>query len=269
MNLSNLFSRESKIFDVSSVKFKKPIDEQLTDKLINYIQLSSKHLSKLGLSKIMVGVYDDTNSLAALVLLKQVLKEDVLVVMIIDCGSLDTNNLAAFCNKLSVNSYILDRQAAYQGEISAYSVHHPTDIRCFYKRFINYHLLIQADKMGSAVIDTADKSDRLLGTRPEGFYGHFMPFYSLYKSELFDLASLLGMPEENKSSSTSFQDLPYPDNLLLTFDKIDPVLFLLIDKQLDPEEISKAHNIDLHWLKKLKSRIDKQTFKTTISKLII
>lgn len=236
--------------DLSNVQYKKPIDEQLVNKLIDYLRQFFKHLPKMGLSKIMVGVFE-ANSIIAATLLKQTLNENV-VAMIFDFGTDYTNTLVSTCNKLSLNSYILKRGIAYQEEMAVYgkSPQH-------YKRFMNYHLLIQADQMKAVLIDTIDKSDRLLGTRPEGFYGHFMPFYSLYKSELQGLASYLQVPDNLES----YQGL--------TYDKLDPVLFLLTEKLLSPEDISQQFNIDLLWLKKLKSHIDKQPLKTTISQLII
>ena len=173
--------------------------------------------------------------------------------MIFDFGTSYTNNLTAFCNKLALNTYLLKRGAAYQEEAARYCKNSQ-----HYKRFMNYHLLIAADQTKSALVDTIDKSDRLLGTRPQGFYGHFMPFYSLYKSELFNLASLLQIPI---NTSQTYLNLP--------FEKIDPVLFLLTEKQLRPEDISSQHSIDLHWLKKLKSHVDKQLFQTTASQFII
>lgn len=230
---------------------KKPIDDQLVNKLIDYLQQSFKHASKMGLSKIMVGIFE-TNSIIAASLLKQALNENV-VAMIFDFGTDYTNNLVATCNKLSLNSYILKRGAAYQTEVGSFG-----KTPNHYKRFINYHLLIQADQMKAALVDTIDKSDRLLGTRPQGFYGHFMPFYCLYKSELYELASFLQIPIDR---SLTFQNL--------TYDKLDPILYLLTEKQLSPEEISQQHNIDLHFLKRLKSHIDKQLFQTTVSQFII
>lgn len=251
MNLSNIFNSKHKTFDVSKVKYKKPVDEQLVNKLTDYIQLTAKHLSKMGLSKIMVGIFE-TNSLIAATLLKQTLKDQV-IAMILDFGTEYTNNLIQICNKLALDAYLLKRGAAYQEEVVSFG-----KTPNHYKRFTGYHLLIQADQMKAALIDTIDKSDRLLGARPQGFYGHFMPFYALYKSELFDLASFLQIPVD---TSQTYQDL--------TYDKLDPILYLLTEKQLSPEEISKQHNIDLNWLKRLKSHIDKQLFQTPVSQFII
>lgn len=234
-----------------NLQYKKPIDAQLINKLTNYIKLTAKYLSKTGLSKIMAGIFEP-NSLVAAALLKRVLGENCLG-MIFDFGTGHTDNLIAFCNKLALNSYILKRGAAYQAEVAVYGKN-----PAHYKRFINYHLLIQAEQMKAALVDIADKSDRLLGTRPQGFYGHFMPFYSLYKSEVSDLATLLEISIE--------KDQTYQD---LTYDKIDPLLYLLTEKQLSPEEISEKYNLDLHWLKRLKSHVDKQLFQTTVSQFII
>lgn len=229
----------------------KRIDAQLIDKLTNYIQNSCKDFSK-----IMVGMYGELNSLVAAKVLQQALGEKVLVIVFDFDDAAKTNNLVAFCQQLSLNTYTLKRGAAYRNEIGSYGLHTLIKQGQFFKRFINYHLQIQADNMKTAIVDTIDKSDRLLGTRPEGFYGHFMPFYSLYKTEVYELANFLNIPE---------QFIQKPDDR----EKLDSVLYLLTEKELTPEEISEKFNIDLHWLKKLKSNLDKQPLKTTVSQFII
>lgn len=229
----------------------KRIDAQLVDKLINYLQSSCKDYSK-----IMIGVYGELNSLVAAKILRQALGENVLVIVFDFGDAAKTNNLVAFCQQLNLNTYILKRGAAYRNEIASYGLHTPAKQNHFFKQFINYHLQIQADNMKAALVDTADKSDRLLGDRPESFYGHFMPFYSLYKSEIFELAKFLKLPE---------QFIQKPDN----WEKIDSVLYLLTEKQLIPEEISQQFNIDLHWVKKLKSGINKHYLNSPISQFII
>lgn len=263
MHLPNLFQSKPKTFDVSSVKYKKPINGELVNKLTAYINLTAKYLSKQGLSKVTTGVFD-TNSLIAAKLTRQVLGDQALS-LIIDLGTEYTNSLIEACRQLSLNTYLLKRGTAYQAEINSYHYHKSSDINKFYMRFINYHLLIACDQLTSSLVDTFDKSDRLSKTRPEGFYGHFMPFYALYKSELSELAVFLKIP----SQITNDKAIPYPDNSVLTWEKIDSILFLLTEKQLSPEEIAQQYNIDLHWLKKLKSHVDKQLFQTTVSQFII
>lgn len=268
MNLLNLFKNQPKTFDVSSVNYKKIIDEQLVTKLIYYLQDSYKYLSKHGNHKIMMAVDGEVNCLIAAKLLKQAIGENV-VAMVFDITNPSwTNSTVELCLKLGLETYVLKRGTAYQTEISAYRFHKPSDVKNFYQRFISYHLLIQANHMRAKVVDTADKSDRLLDNRPEGFYGHSMPFYSLYKSELLDLAHFLNIPTQFIYPA-SYQDLPYPNNLVLTWDKIDPILFLLTEKQVTPEEISQQFKIDLPWLKRLKSHVDKQLFQTPVSQFII
>lgn len=221
--------------------FKKPIDQQLVDKLISYFQ----SVCKKG-HKIMVSVDESINSQVAAMLIGKASKEDA-IAMIVDLGSSQINSLSNFCQKLGLKTFILDRQAAYKAEVDAFGKNH------HFKRFIAYHLLIQADLMRAKVLDYLDKSDRLLGVRPEGFYGHFMPFYSLYKSELYELASLLHIPVTRDE----------------TYEKVDPILYLLTEKQLTPEEIAEQHNIDIHWLRSLRLHINKQLFQTITSQFII
>ncbi|MBI2600619.1 hypothetical protein HYW42_01585 [Candidatus Daviesbacteria bacterium] len=255
MDLLNLF------------KYKKPVDEQLVTKLTDYLQHYYQYLSKHGHHKIMVRISGDINSIVAGALLRQASKENI-VAMIFDFGTDETNSLVELCKYSGLETFILKRGAAYQSEISAYQLHTPASLKRFYQRFINYHSAIQAENMKAVIVDTFDKSDRLLGNRPEGFYGHLMPFYSLYKSELYDLAQFLNIPGQF-IPLTNYQGLLYPENIALTWDKIDPILFLLTEKQISPEEISQQFCVDLTWLKKLKTRIDKKSLETTVSQFII
>ncbi len=234
--------------DILSVKYKKPINEQLTDKLTFFLQTCKR-------PKIIAEINGTINSLVSAVLLKKVLGEKA-IAMVFDFDAPGTNDLVDICKMLGLNTYVIKRGCAYQAELAAYRLHKEVDIRNFYKRFVNYHLSIQADIMKASLADIIDKSERLMGARPDGFYGHIMPFYSLYKTEVCDLAKLL--------------KIPYPPATDYDYwAKIDPVLFLLLEKQTPPEEIAREFNIDLAWLKKLKSQIDKQPLKSTVSQSII
>lgn len=174
--------------------YKKPIDEQLTAKLIYFIQSCSKKSSK-----IITEVNGTINSLVSAVLFKKAL-EDKAIAMIFDFDTPKTNTLLNFCKSANLNTYVLKRGSKYQSELSAYRLSKPEYINSFYKRFVNYHLSVQADILKAEVADTIDKSDRLINQRPNGFYGHFMPFYSLYKTEVYDLAKLLNINQPANDS---------------------------------------------------------------------
>lgn len=244
MNLLSLFQNKPNIL---SVKYKKLIDGQLVDKLTYYIQSTCKKSSK-----VIVEINGTINSLAAGAIFKKALEEKA-IAMVLDFDTPKTLELLNICKLLDLNAYLLRRGSAYRSELAAYRLHQK-DIRNFYLRFTNYHLLTAAEHMKATLIDTEDKSDRLASQRPNLFYGSLMPFYSLYKTEVYDLAKFLNLPTES------------PDE---AWKKIDPVLFLLTEKQTSPEEIAQEFNIDLHWLKKLKHRIDKQYLKSSVSQFII
>lgn len=228
--------------------YKKLIDEQLVNKLIYYIQSTSKKSSK-----IIVEINGTINSLVAGALFKKALEER-LIAIIFDFNTPKTAGLIQLSTNLGFNTYILKRGEAYQKELATYRLHTQETIRNFYMRFTNYHLLTAADHMKATLVDTEDKSDRLTNHRPDGFYGSLMPFYSLYKTEMHDLAKLLNIPVENQNEA---------------WEKIDPVLFLLTEKQQTPEEISQEFNLNLAWLKKLKSRAEKQSLESPVSQFII
>ena len=232
-----------------NLSYKKPVDQQLVDKLINYIQSNSKKSTK-----VIIDINGTINSAVAGVLFKKALAEK-LIAIIFDFNTPKTGQLIQLCKSLELDTYLLSRGEAYQNELAAYRLHAEKDICNFYSRFINYHLLTTAEHMKAEVADTEDKSERLTTARPRAFYGSIMPFYSLYKTELYDLAKLLNISTENLN-------VDY-------WQKIDPVLFLLTDSQLSPEEISGQYNLDLEWLKKLKSHIEKQSFKIAVNQFII
>lgn len=264
MNLLNLFTNQPKTFDVSSIKYKKPIDQQLVDKLIDYIQQSFKHLSKQHLHKIMLGTIGGESEFLIAYLLQQALPENI-VVIIFDFGDgQKTNKLIEICRKLALETYILKRGQEYRHEAQSYHLHTKQQLKPFYHRFLNYHLSTQADLMKVGLIGTADKSDRLLGLREGSLNGHLTPFYSLYKSEIYDLAKFLNLPYQ----TSLYHDHLY-QNTPLPWDKIDPILYLLIEKQLKPEEISQAYKIDIHWLRSLRIHVNKHLFQTTVSQFII
>lgn len=246
MNLP--FVQEKPEDKILAVKYKKQIDDQLVDKLIYHIQSVTKKSSK-----IIIEINGTINSLTAAALFKRALGEKVMAI-IFDFNPQKTQELTGICQNLSLNAYILKRAEAYYKELAAYHLHKQEAIRSFYMRFVNYHLLTTADHMKASLVDTSDKSDRLESLRPDNFYGSFMPFYSLYKTEIYDLGKFLKLPTEEINE---------------TWKKIDPILFLLVEKQLTPEQISQQCNIDLHWLKNLKSHIDKQSLKTAVSQFII
>lgn len=225
--------------------YKKLVDNQLTDKLISFF-----HTCK---TKIIVEMNGTINSSTAGILLQKALGEKS-IALIIDFDTPKTTTLIDLCKSLSLNAYVLKRGLAYQKELTTYHLHQK-DINNFYRRFVNYHLSIQADIMGAQIVDTVDKSERLTNARPNCFYGSFMPFYSLYKTEIYDLAKFLNIKEVST-------DRDY-------WERIDPILFLLTEKQLTPEQIYQGFKLDLAWLKKLKKHIDKRTLESPITQFII
>lgn len=206
----------------------------------------------------MVRVFD-INSLAAAVLLKQAIKEAALA-LVFDFGDGRADPLVEFCQNINLETYTLDRKKEYQRELFSLKHHSQLKVRKFYQRFIAYHLITVAESMDAGVLDTLDKSERLLEERSEGFYGHLMPFYSLYKSEVFDLAHFLNISDQFMAP-TGYLGNPW--------DKMDPILYLLTEKQVSPEEISNQYQIDLSLVKKINSKINKELFKIPVSQLII
>lgn len=224
------------------------IDEQLISKFVRWIQSNCKKSTK-----VIIYMSGTINSIVASVLFKKALGDKILVI-IFDFDTSKTENLVNISKNLGLATYILNRGHAYQTALAAYKLHKEEDIRKLYQRFVNYHLQTAAEHMKAEVVDLEDKSSRLLNPRLNDFYGSLMPFYSFYKSELYNLAKYLNLSFDSTNSDY--------------WEKMDPVLNLL-EKQEDIAEIASQFNIDINWLKMLKKRLEKQTLESPVSQFIV
>lgn len=272
MKLLNFFPGTPQLFNHPAISYKKPIDDFLVNKILEYIDRSFKDFSKLGFEKAVTGMALDINSIVCCHLLKTALGSRFTPVLIdFSTDSSDsqyTKETLQFINYLKLQCIIVKAGEIYKSQILLNS---PKDSKInnrFYYRFINNILLQIADNLSAVLINNTNKTDRLLGKYPEVFKGHIMPFYSFYYSEIYDLASFLKIPTEFIQKAQYYQ-VWEKDNFGVTIQDLDPVLYLLNEKQLMPAEIAQEFNIDPTWLEKLKKRIENLPLINEASELII
>ena len=127
-------------------------------------------------------------------------------------------------------------------------------------------LYYYANLMNRIVVGTGDKSEILIGYFTK--YGDggvdILPLGDLYKTQVRMLGKYLGVPGEilkKPSSPRLWKDQLAEEELGLSYDIIDPILYYLIDLKLNEIEISRKLNLPIEVILKVKRMIDRSRHK--------
>ncbi len=99
------------------------------------------------------------------------------------------------------------------------------------------------------VLGTSDKSEFLIGyfTKYGDGAADLEPIVSIYKTQLREFAKILDVPSDvitKKSSPHLWADHTAEDELGITYEEIDSILYCLIDKGISLQETAKVTQID-------------------------
>lgn len=116
------------------------------------------------------------------------------------------------------------------------------------------------------VAGTSDKSERTLGffTKFGDGAADILPIADLYKTQVRNLASYLAIPRaiiEKKSSPRLWKNHLAEEELGLSYEKLDPILQLLIEKNRTPKELARKLRISIAEVKRVKEMVDKTAHK--------
>jgi NAD+ synthase len=119
---------------------------------------------------------------------------------------------------------------------------------------------------GCLVAGTSDKSEKILGfyTKYGDGAADILPIADLYKTTVRQLASHLDInPEilEKKSSPRLWKDHLAEDELGLSYERIDPILRLLVEEKKTPKQAAARLKIPLDDVLKVKGMIEKNLHK--------
>lgn len=113
-----------------------------------------------------------------------------------------------------------------------------------------------AQKLNYLVVGTGDKSELLIGYFTK--YGDggvdILPIGDLYKTQVRELAKYLGLPDYiayKPSSPALWEGQTAEGEIGINYDIIDPILYLIVEKLMSPEEIANQLNIDLNVVNKI------------------
>lgn len=117
-------------------------------------------------------------------------------------------------------------------------------------------LYAYAQKFNYLVVGTGDKSELLIGYFTK--YGDggvdILPIGDLYKSQVRELAKYLGLPDYiayKPSSPALWEGQTAEGELGISYDVIDAILYLRVEKLMSVEEIAKELDIDIQIVNKV------------------
>ncbi len=117
-------------------------------------------------------------------------------------------------------------------------------------------LYYYANSKNYLVLGSSDKSEHLIGyfTKFGDGASDLTPIISLYKLQVKEIAKYLGVPDNiisKKSSPHLWKDHEAEEELGVSYEEIDSILYCLFEKKLSVDETAKATQIEKSIVKKI------------------
>ncbi|MCE5333837.1 MAG: NAD(+) synthase [Desulfobacteraceae bacterium] len=249
------------------VQYKRAIDHATVEGICGFIREAMRNLGRIGMDKLAVGLSGGIDSVCVLKLCREALDFSSIIAVIVDLGvgshGPQTESSIRIARELDATYEVIDASgllAAYRAMSIAEGPFTRINIitRCIQNSIFQF-----ADSTEAAVVCTSDRSEEALGRHMECFYGHIAPIIGLFKTEVMDLSRIMGIPEVIVRKDPGCADA-WLDHVVLgsSYDYIDPILYLLLDRNYNAGKISSEFNIDRVWLEKIEHRIRYQQFRT-------
>lgn len=247
-----------------SLPYKRQINLQLIEALNSAHQNFLQSVKQIGIEKLVVGLSGGLDSVIASALLKSSGVNAYLVIVEVD----DENTLSeqtefaiSMAKKIQLPYEVINASRVYKELIDLSLSDKPLTRVHLRSRLINNIILKIADQQDGFIIDTTDKSEKILKLHEESFHGHFAPLISFYKSELYDMADYFNLSEVKKYQSGCPELINF-DVFGASWECLDPIIHLITEQNLSYDDIATRYKIDREWLQKLERRITTQLLRT-------
>ncbi|BAA29251.1 NAD+ synthase [Pyrococcus horikoshii] len=127
-------------------------------------------------------------------------------------------------------------------------------------------LYAHANSLGRIVLGTSNRSEFLTGyfTKWGDGASDYAPIINLYKTEVWEIAKRIGVPErivKKKPSAGLWEGQTDEDELGISYNLLDEILWRMIDLKIGKEEIAKDLGIPLSLVERVEELIKKSEHK--------
>lgn len=256
------------------VRIKRDFTSRVTGDLVNAsVNLVNQHMDRLsviGLKSIVVGLSGGVDSAVACVLAQRSrFPATALIIEMDEEHGLSSDALRSMelAERIGIRHEVVNAAAVYRGHLALFA-QNATVARVHLRSRVITNIIFQyADNQSSAVIDTTDRSEEVLKIYEESFRGHLAPLAGFFKTELYEIADKSGLHELRGIRSGCPELLDF-DAFGMEWEDLDALLHLITVDKVSPESICEQYGLDKAWLASLVNRIERQTLRTTSTKLI-
>jgi len=241
--------------------------ENVKVQMISFLQ---KEVSTIGLKNVVVGISGGLDSAIVSVLCKEAFGDNFSGVMMPSHLSSDSSILDAkeLCEKFDISYEVVEIAPMVQGYFDNVQNATPLRIGNLSARMRMSVLYDISARDSSLVVGTSNKSEILLG------YGTLFgdtacainPIGQLYKSDAFDFARFLGIPQSiinKKPSADLWEGQSDEEELGFTYKAMDDVLKELIDNNKTKAELLSA-GVSKKLIDMLEYRVKSNAFKSKL-----
>lgn len=167
----------------------------------------------------------------------------------------DTEDALKLVDKLGLNYKLIDISLVHS-EYSKYLEPNSLALGNLRARIRSNILYYYANSKNLLVLGSSDRSEYLIGyfTKFGDGAADLLPIVSLYKTQIREFAKSLGVPDSiisKKSSPSLWQGHTAEDEIGLSYEEVDLILYCIIDKNLSLQETSNLADIDLSVVDKI------------------
>lgn len=254
---------------LASVPFARRCDRALADEIAAFIAGWRAESTAVNLHNLAVGLSGGVDSILTAALARRACRDDAEVTAVIVLIGDETARahlalLADTATALGLEPVVVDGEATAAAMRAAWPETGGWSAINIETRVVQDLIFQVADSRRAGVLATTDRSEYLLGRYTEHFYGQIAPLVGLYKSEVLALAAALDLTGTVADDRPGCEGHWYDDEVLgAGYDVIDPLLHLLCEEKLSPEDICRRYAIaDRAWVEALARRVHDQPLRT-------
>jgi NAD+ synthase len=246
--------------------------ENIKSQMISFLQ---EEASKIGTSKVVVGISGGLDSAIVSVLCKEAFGENIQGILMPSHLSSDSSikDAKELCEKFNISYEIVEIAPMIQGYFDNVQDATPLRIGNLSARMRMSVLYDISARENAIVIGTSNKSEILLG------YGTLFgdtacainPIGQIYKSDAFEFAKFLGITDaiiNKKPSADLWEGQSDEEELGYSYKVMDDVLKQLIDKNKTKEELL-LQGVDEELIDTLEYRVKANAFKSKLPTIAI